>query len=254
MAVATANEVDTLAWTAVFGATAEERGAARYDIRKRAAEAGLRPASIHDLYLAMGRGEAGGFTVPAINVRAMAYDTARAVVRAAKKLNAGAFIFEIARSEIGYTEQRPHEYAAVVLAAAPREGFTGPIFIQGDHVQTNAKKYNSPDRDKELDTLRALIKEEIAAGFYNVDIDTSTLVDLDKPTLEAQQEVNVTLAADFTAFIRSCEPKGVTISVGGEIGEVGGKNSDIELHAYMDGYNVTLKKRGASLAGISKIS
>jgi fructose/tagatose bisphosphate aldolase len=255
MAVATANEIDTLAWTAVFGATAEERGAARYDIRRRAAEAGLRPASIHDLYLAMGRGEAGGFTVPAINVRAMAYDTARAVARAAKKQNAGALIFEIARSEIGYTEQRPHEYAAVVLAAALREGFTGPLFIQGDHVQTNAKKYNSPDRDKEIDTLRALIKEEIAAGFYNIDIDTSTLVDLDKPTLEAQQEVNVTLAADFTEFIRKCEPKGVTVSVGGEIGEVGGKNSDIhELHAYMNGYNATLKKRGGSLAGISKIS
>src|SRR5438046_418904 len=236
MAVATANEVDTLAWTAVFGATAEERGAARSDIRKRAAEAGLRPASIHDLYLAMGRGEAGGFTVPAINVRAMAYDTARAVARAAKKLNAGAFIFEIARSEIGYTEQRPHEYAAIVLAAALREGFSGPLFIQGDHVGTNAKKYNSPDRDKEIDTLRALIREEIAAGFYNIDIDTSTLVDLDKPTLEAQQEVNITLAADFTSSIRQHEPQGVTISVGGEIGEVGGKNSDVhELRAFMKG-------------------
>lgn len=256
MAVATAHEVDTLAWTAVFGASAEARGTARYEIRKRAAAAGIRPASIHELYLAMGRGEAGGFTVPAINVRAMAYDTARAVIRSAKTLNAGAFIFEIARSEIGYTEQRPHEYTAVVLAAALREGFSGPIFLQGDHVQTNAKKYNSPDREKELETLRALIKEEIAAGFYNIDIDTSTLVDLDKPTLEAQQEVNVTLAADFTEFIRSCEPKGVTVSVGGEIGEVGGKNSDIhELHAYMKGYNATLKTRGGgTLAGISKIS
>ena len=128
----------------------------------------------------MGRGEAGGFTVPAINIRAMAYDTARAVIRAAKRLNAGAFIFEIARSEIGYTEQRPHEYAAIVFAAALREGFTGPLFIQGDHVQANAKKYSGPERDKELETLRALIREEIAAGFYNIDIDTSTLVDLDK--------------------------------------------------------------------------
>jgi fructose/tagatose bisphosphate aldolase len=254
MAVATANEIDTLAWAAVFGASAEDRGTARYEIRTRAAEAGIRPASIHDLYLAMGRGETGGFTVPAINVRAMAYDTARAVVRSAKKLNAGAFIFEIARSEIGYTEQRPHEYTAVVLAAALREGFTGPLFIQGDHVQTNAKKYNSPDRDKEIETLRALIKEEIAAGFYNIDIDTSTLVDLDKPTLDAQQEVNVMLAADFTEFIRKQEPKGVTVSVGGEIGEVGGKNSDIhELHAYMKGYAAALKKRGND-AGISKIS
>jgi len=250
-----ADVVDRLVWTAVFGADAELRGTARFNLRTAAAAGGIRPASIHDLYIAMGRGDAGGFTVPAINVRAMAYDTARAVVRAAKKLNAGAFIFEIARSEIGYTEQRPHEYAAVVLGAALREGFSGPIFIQGDHVQTNAKKYNSPDRDKELDALRALIREEIASGFYNIDIDTSTLVDLSKPTLAEQQDVNVTLAADFASFIRGQEPRGVTISVGGEIGEVGGKNSDVhELHAYMDGFNKKLKERGASLVGLSKIS
>ena len=113
---------------------------------------------------------------------------ARAVIRAAKKLDAGAFIFEIARSEIGYTEQRPHEYAAILCAAALREGFTGPLFIQGDHVQTNAKKYNSPERDKELETLRGLIREEIAAGFYNIDIDTSTLVDLDKLVGNARRD------------------------------------------------------------------
>jgi fructose/tagatose bisphosphate aldolase len=143
----------------------------------------------------------------------------------------------------------------VVLAAALREGFSGPLFIQGDHVQTNAKKYNSPERDKELDAVRALIKEEVAAGFYNIDIDTSTLVDLTKPTLPEQQEVNVNLAADFTAFIRQNEPQGVTVSVGGEIGEVGGKNSDIhELRAYMDGYSIALKKRGPGLVGLSKIS
>ena len=222
----------------------ELKGTARWIIRSVAAAAGIRPASIHDLYMAMGQGKIGGFTVPAINVRAMGYDTARAVIRAAKKLNAGAFIFEIARSEIGYTEQRPHEYAAILFAAALREGFTGPLFIQGDHVQTNAKKYNSPERDKELETLRGLIREEIAAGFYNIDIDTSTLVDLDKPTLAEQQDVNVTLAADFAAFIRSVEPAGVTVSVGGEIGEVGGKNSDVhELHAYMSGFNQKLRAR-----------
>jgi fructose/tagatose bisphosphate aldolase len=246
--------IDRLAWTAAFGADAELRGTARWIIRNAAAAAGIRPASIHDLYIAMGRGDAGGFTVPAINVRAMAYDTARAVVRAAKKLGAGAFIFEIARSEIGYTEQRPHEYAAIVIAAALREGFGGPVFIQGDHVQTNAKKYNSPEKDKELDALRALIKEEMAAGFYNIDIDTSTLVDLSKATLAEQQDVNVTLAADFGTFIRTNEPKGVTVSVGGEIGEVGGKNSDVhELHAYMDGFNKKMQERG-SYVGLSKIS
>jgi fructose/tagatose bisphosphate aldolase len=252
---APAEVIDALAHTAVFGADPEVRGTARWVIQSLAAAAGIRFASIHDLYLAMGRGEAGGFTVPAINIRAMAYDSGRAVIRAAKKLNAGAFIFEIARSEIGYTEQRPHEYASVMLAAALREGHRGLLFLQGDHVQTNAKKYNSPERDKELETLRALIKEEISAGFYNIDIDTSTLVDLSRTTLDEQQQVNCELAAEFTEFIRRNEPSGVTVSVGGEIGEVGGKNSDVhELHAFMKGYNAALKRRGSDLVGISKIS
>src|SRR3989442_3425651 len=247
--------VDRLVWTAVFGETAELRGTAQFNIRTAAAAAGIRPASIHDLYMAMGRGEAGGFTVPAMNVRTMAYDTARAVVRAAKKLNAGALIFEIARSEIGYTEQRPHEYAAVVLGAALREGFNGPVFIQGDHVQTNAKKYNSADKDKEVDAVPTRIKEEKAAGLYNIDIDTSTLVDLEKATLDEQQAPITSIAADFTAFIRKHEPEGVTVSVGGEIGEVGGKNSDVhELHAFMKGYTAALNARRAGLVGISKIS
>jgi fructose/tagatose bisphosphate aldolase len=254
-AALSAELIDRLAWTAAFGADADLRGTARWIVRSLAAAAGIRPASIHDLYMAMGSGEASGFTVPAINVRAMTYETARAVIRSAKKLNAGAFIFEIARSEIGYTEQRPHEYAAVLFAAALREGFTGPLFIQGDHVQTNAKKYNSPERDKEIDTLRALIEEEIAAGFYNIDIDTSTLVDLSKATLAEQQEVNVKLAVDFAVFIRQQEPQGVTVSVGGEIGEVGGKNSDVhELHAYMSGFNAELARRSPSAKGLSKIS
>jgi fructose/tagatose bisphosphate aldolase len=247
--------IDRLAHTSALGATPEIKGIARWVIRSLAAARGARPASIHELYIAMGKGKAGGFTVPAMNLRMMTYDTARAVIRAAKACNAGAFIFEIARSEIGYTEQRPHEYAASVLAAALREGHIGPVFFQGDHVQVNAKKYASPDRNKELEALRALIREEIAAGFYNIDIDTSTLVDLDQPTLEAQQEVNCELCADFTAFVRDHEPDGVTVSVGGEIGEVGGKNSDVhELHAFMRGYLKALARRGPALTGISKIS
>ena len=247
--------LDRLAHSAAFGASPEIKGTARWVIRALAAAKGVRPSSIHELYLAMGRGEAGGFTVPAMNIRMATYYTARAAFRAAAKASAGAFIFEIARSEIGYTEQRPHEYAAVVLAAALREGHEGPVFLQGDHVQVSVKKYASPERDKELDTLRTLIREEIAAGFYNIDIDTSTLVDLDKTTLDEQQAVNCDLCADFTKYIREHEPKGVTVSVGGEIGEVGGHNSNVqELHAFMRGYIKALSAKGKHLAGISKIS
>src|SRR5438552_987015 len=215
-AALTGNLIDRLAWTAVFGPDGTLRGAARSTLRSLAAAAGIRPASIHELYMAIGRGEAGGFTVPAINVRAMTYDTARAVVRAANALGAGAVIFEISRGEMEYTKQPPDEYAAVVIAAALREGYRGPLFIQGDHVQISAKKYRGGDRELELDAIRALIAEELAAGFYNIDIDASTLVDLEKATLVEQQHLNAALAADLTAFVREHEPEGVTVSVGGE--------------------------------------
>ena len=242
--------LDSLIRNAVFG-DAENQAAARWVIWETAQALGIRPASIHDLYMARGHGEiAKVFTVPAINLRMLGYDSARAVFRAARKLDAGALIFEIARSEISYTAQRPSEYASAVLAAAIREGFRGPIFIQGDHFQASAKKY-AADPQAETKAIRDLINEAVAAGFYNIDIDSSTLVDLNKPTLEEQQRLNYEVCADFTRFIRGLEPKGVTVSIGGEIGEVGLKNSTPEdLDAFMKGYN----SRRGDITGISKIS
>src|SRR2546428_10801336 len=91
--------------------------------------------------MARGRGEApGNFTGPAINIRGLAYDTARALIRARKRLDAGAVICEIARSEISYTDQRPAEYTFVIVGAALREGWRGPAFLPGDHFQGNSKK------------------------------------------------------------------------------------------------------------------
>jgi fructose-bisphosphate aldolase class II len=243
---------DKVVWQAVFGA-GDEREAARWLLWELGQATGARPASINDLYMARGRGDVGGFTVPAMNVRVMAYDTARAIFRAARSGKAGAIILEIARSEIAYTEQRPAEYVSVMIAAALREGYTLPLFIQGDHCQVNHKKYQA-DPDGEVGEVKKLIAEEIGAGFYNVDVDTSTLVDLDQPTLEEQQRANYERAAEITAFIRSQEPEGVTVSVGAEIGEVGMKNSTVEeLHAFMQGYNRSLAGLGKH-AGISKIS
>ena len=48
------------------------------------------------------------------------------------QLDVRALIFEIARSEIGYTGIRPAEYAASIRAAAIKEGYQGPLFLQGD--------------------------------------------------------------------------------------------------------------------------
>jgi len=220
-------------------------------ILQQAEERGIFPASIHHFYRARGRGEFGGFTVPAINLRTLTYDLARAIFRIARSNRAGAFILEIARSEISYTAQRPIEYAGVCLAAAIREGWKGPVFIQGDHFQVNAKKYLQ-NPDEEIEMLNSLIREALAVGFYNIDIDSSTLVDLSKQGVKEQQRLNFSVCAAFTRFIRLHQPEGVEVSVGGEIGEIGRKNTTPEeLEAFMEGYQEEL---GSSLEGISKIS
>lgn len=246
--------IDDLIYTAVFSPDKATQEAACWLIRRSGAALGIMSASIQSLYEAMGREELKGFTVPAINLRGITYEAAQAVFRAAMKGKVGPVIFEIARSEIDYTKQRPVEYACAVIAAAIKTGYRGPVFLQGDHFQINAKKF-AADAAKETQTVKNLIWEAIEAGFYNIDIDTSTLVDLTKASIKEQQKTNYSLAAELTTMIRDLEPEGITVSVGGEIGEVGGKNSTVEeLQAYMEGYLEELKKMGESLKGISKIS
>ncbi|MGB2583824.1 MAG: class II fructose-bisphosphate aldolase [Dehalococcoidia bacterium] len=247
----TPNEIDSLVEEAVFASDNQAKEKSQRTIRELALARGIYPASMQGLYEAAGRGLYSGITVPAINIRGITYHVARSVFRAALKDRVGAFIFEIARSEVGYTGQRPGEYAACVLAAAVKEGFKGPVFIQGDHFQVNAGKYAS-EPEKELNAIKDLTREAVDAGFFNIDIDASTIVDLGRPTLEEQQEKNCQVTADMTEFIRSIEPEGIPISIGGEIGEVGKKNSTVEdLRAFMSGY---LRLLGPGLKGISKIS
>jgi len=242
--------IDDVAYAAAFG-DALVRDTARWIIWEAGLALGIVPASIHEMYMAVGSGEAPhAFTVPAINVRAMNFNTSRAIFRAANKSDVGALLFEIARSEMGYTSQRPKEYVASVTAAAIKEGFRGPLYIQGDHFQIPAKGY-AADEEKEVGAVKELIGDAVAAGFFNIDIDTSTLVDLEPELLEEQQRTNYELSAELTRYVRSLEPEGITISLGGEIGEVGGHNSTVgELRAYMDGY----VRNTEGIAGISKIS
>lgn len=233
----------------------KEQALARWLVRAAAQALGIHSASIHELYIARGAGKVPTtFTVPAMNLRVLSYDAARAVFRAAQKINAGAFIFEIARSEISYTNQRPAEYTTNMLGAAIAEGYRGPVFIQGDHFQISGARYTE-NADKEVQAVKDLIEEAIAAGFYNIDVDTSTLVKLDTDDVVESQDLNITLSAEFTAYIRTQEPEGVTVSVGGEIGEVGGHNStEEELRVYTDGFNKKLKALAPDVEGLSKIS
>lgn len=243
--------VDDLVYNAVF-AHGLVRDTSRWLLWELGQNLGIYPSSIHELYMAAGRGELPhNLTIPAINVRAMNFNTSRAIMRAANKLDVGALIFEIARSEMGYTDQRPSEYVSSLIGAAIKEDFRGPLYVQGDHFQVSAKGF-AVDAAKEVGAVRDLIEEAISAGFYNIDIDTSTLVDLSYDELDKQQYNNFQVCADLTQFVREKEPHGVTVSLGGEIGEVGGHNSTVpELHAFMKGYQRTL---GDEIEGISKIS
>jgi hypothetical protein len=76
-------------------------------------------------------------------------------------------------------------------------------------------------------------------------------VDLSRGTLKEQQEPNFGATAELAESIREMEPQGITVSVGGEIGEIGKANSTPEeLRAYLDGFRETFKGQ----KGLSKLS
>ena len=249
-----AEGIRDLAWTAAFTKDDGAAEAARWIVWEASQALGAQSASIQALYAARARGEVSGFTVPAINVRAQTFDMSRIIFEAAKEADCAAVILELARSEQTYTYQRPMDYATSVLAGAIAAGWRGPVFIQGDHYQFNAKKYAS-DPEGMTEEIRKACRTAIDAGYRNIDIDSSTLVDLSFATVDEQQHYNYLRAAELTALIRGLEADGVEISVGGEIGEVGKENSnEAELRAYLDGYRRELDKLAPGALGVSKVS
>ncbi|MES2211309.1 MAG: class II fructose-bisphosphate aldolase [Chloroflexota bacterium] len=243
-----------MAWTAAFTSDDGAAATAQWLVWEASQATGARSASIQDLYEARARGEVSGFTVPAINIRAQTFDMARIIYETAAAHDVGALILELARSEQTYTYQRPIDYATACLAGAVAAGWQGPVFLQGDHYQFNAKKY-AADPDSMTEEIRRACRLAIDAGYRNIDIDASTLVDLAFETVEEQQRANYERTAELVALIRSLQTDGVTISVGGEIGEVGKTNStEGELHAYLDGLRRELDTIAPGAIGISKVS
>lgn len=249
-----ATVIDELVYNLCLNESPAVRNVCAWVIWAAAAELGIYSSSIQGLYEARGKEKYTKVTVPAVNIRGLTYDVCRALVRTGMKHKSLTFAFEIAKSEIEYTFQRPQEYAALCLAAAVKEGFSGPLFILGDHFQLKEKNYLQ-DARKEVDSLKKLIKEAVDAGFYNIDIDSSTLVDLNLDTVEKQQWTNADVTAQLAAYIREIQPKGIMVSVGGEIGEVGGKNTTPEeFTAFMQGFRKQMAKYAPGQPGISKIS
>lgn len=245
--------VASLAYFAVFASEPEVRDTARYIIRVAARTLGAYPASIDPLYAWIAKRGHLGFTVPAFNVRGLAFDFARAIFREAIDANAGPFVFEIARGEMDYCDLWPEEFSPMVLAAAIAENYHGPVFLQADHTQVHADRFANPEtRDAELRAMEDLMTRALANDFYNIDIDASTLVDLSQSSVIEQQRDNIVVTDHFAQIIRSHEPAHISVSIGAEVGEIGKSNTtEEELKTFLHGFREIFPRR---MRGLSKVA
>ena len=240
------------------------RALSAWIIAEAAQQMGAKLASPQELYVAIAEGKVPRqFSIPAVNVRGNSLDTARALFAAARDQKVGALILEVARSETGYTNQLPREFASVIQAAAMIEGFTGPIFLQGDHIQLKAGAIaeGGSKAEKELEAHRALIRAFMAAGFGSIDLDMSPFERRTETELpfDVQQADNARLTAEKIRDVRALETElelPWTTLLGGETGEVGKMNTRREdLEAYSAGIVANMRRLGIDPSlGIRKIA
>jgi len=149
--------------------------------------------------------------IMAANVRIQHY--ARGIMEAAKETNS-AILFEIAKSEVGYTDQSPAEFAEKIIATAEEIGFDTPYALHGDHITI---KENTPEA---IASAKDLIEAEVAAGFTSYAIDPSHIFNFDGATEREQLADNINIVVSLADLI----PKEASLEV--EVGEVGRKNAD----------------------------
>ena len=91
-------DMDKLVMELVLTDNLDEKKVVAKKITDLAYKKGIYLSSINEFYLARGKGEVpNNFTAPAMNLRVLTYDLAKAIFRVAIKNNAGAFLFEIAK-------------------------------------------------------------------------------------------------------------------------------------------------------------
>lgn len=198
--------IDPLIETAISHEKPDLRGTTRWIIKMLAQEMGVYPSSIQGLYEAMDQGKFGGLTIPTISVEGLDYDSVRAIIRAVRDNNVGAFVLQMHQSQTDEKGSYPFEHAAILLAAAIKEKFVGPIFFKWTYF-TN--KYSVLDAKllEIVSILKEVTKEAVTAGFLNIAIESFPLVG------------ECELTAELNACIRKLQPKEVMISVGRSAGE-----------------------------------
>ncbi len=181
---------------------------------------GVFPAAIGDVYRALGKGELPAMTIPAFNIRGLTYALARVIWKKVLECKSGPIIFELAPSESWAGDQSYAEYAAMILAAACREGYRGPVFLQGDHFAIESREA--------VPEIIKRAQEVIASGFYQIDIDGSHLIVKDPADLIAFHKPNAEVTAFIVSELRKVQPEGISLVLGGEVGEIGGRDTSVE--------------------------
>lgn len=236
-------DFDQLATEIAFATPGKKRECAFQAIQDLRAY-GVYPATIGPWYRAIAARMLPWMTIPAFNLRGNTYQVARRVWRVAQDLEVGAIIFELAPTEAAVSEQTFAEYTALVLAAAAREGYRGPVFLQGDH-------FDIPT-DGDLEAVKKHCQEAIQAGMYHIDVDGCHLVSADQNSRTAYHRPNAAATAEVIQFIRGLQPPDTEIMIGGEVGVIGGDNTTPEdLRAFLTSVQTELL---ANILGLEKIS
>lgn len=117
--------IDAFARNAVFNGDPRIRRRLRHALREAAAVAGIVSRPLCGLLDALQRqrGEIG--TLLSFRLGGHCYDLARMILRTAVQQEAGGIVLEQ-----GWTGQSPWEFSALMLAAALREGWQGPLFLR----------------------------------------------------------------------------------------------------------------------------
>ncbi|MFH1286342.1 MAG: class II fructose-bisphosphate aldolase [Candidatus Magasanikbacteria bacterium] len=250
----------TLQFNASVNENEEVKHAAQQWIFAIADAMNITSGSNHEFYLEKQQGKHQFFTVPAVNSRMVTFHTIRAALRSAEALEIPHIIFELALSEVGYTGQQKDEYAALVKAAYISLGLSErTVYLQADHYQLDPKKY-AEDADAEMKRIQDAITFALEHGVYNIDIDSSKFetANSNKTDRENQAE-NARLTATLLHFIRNYESEHelpCTVSVGGEVGEVGGENTRYpQVNAYLELIKEEMERLGSDqFVGLDKVS
>ncbi|MFA5878942.1 MAG: class II fructose-bisphosphate aldolase, partial [Candidatus Margulisiibacteriota bacterium] len=129
----------------IMAGSPEEIKEAVTEINALAARAGIASESIQDHYADKSRGKSKYVTVPAINGRQFTHLLVYAALEANKKLGTSKnqpVIFELAKSESGYTGQSAEKYTALVKLGYLMAGARNQkIYVQGDHFQVDRVKF-----------------------------------------------------------------------------------------------------------------